>query len=45
MPIEKLKPEIPRKLTQDSLFDIKTSNQLMPANAAYAGKAGRDRRW
>lgn len=45
MPIEKLKPEKLRKLTQDSLFDFKTSNQLTTANAACAGKAGRDRRW
>lgn len=44
MSIEKLKPEPLRKLTRDSLFDFKTSNQLTPTNVAYAGKAGRGRR-
>ncbi|HEC26789.1 MAG TPA: hypothetical protein ENI67_05195 [Gammaproteobacteria bacterium] len=33
MSIEKLKPEKPLKLTDDRLFDFKTSNELTLANA------------
>ncbi|GBE07039.1 hypothetical protein BMS3Bbin11_00582 [bacterium BMS3Bbin11] len=33
MSIEKLKPEQLQKLTDDRLFDFKTSYELMPANA------------
>ncbi len=38
MPVEKLKPELLRKLTDDSLFDFKTSNELTPVNVAYTGQ-------
>ncbi len=37
MTIKKLKPEQLRKLTDESLFDFKTSNELTPADA-YAGQ-------
>ncbi|GMR05800.1 MAG: hypothetical protein BMS9Abin25_0375 [Gammaproteobacteria bacterium] len=43
MSIEKLKGTLEfnsqvQKLTDDSLFDFKTSNQLTPTNTSYAGK-------